>query len=416
MKRIACLLLAASLWPAVAFAQQPVQEKPTEKGVFVEPKSGFWDEIRKSVEEFGQPRAVPRRAFVADLSGFEVPKGLDGFKTVWHNPPVSQGNTNTCWNFSTTSMLESEVYRLHGRKVRISEAFTTYGEYLERAKRFVRERGRSAVAEGSEANAVTRDWRLYGAVPWEAYSGLKAGQKFHDHSKLIGEVQAYLEHVKASSAWNEDEAVRTVRAILDHHLGAPPEKFSVEGKEYTPKTYLRDYLQINPADYVDVLSYKQQPFGQQVEYEVPDNWWHSKDYYNVPLDTFMKILRSALSNGFSVSLGGDVSEPGRNADKKVFMIPAFDIPSAFIDDDARQFRFGNGTTTDDHGVHLIGFREGKEGNWFLIKDSGSSAFNQEPKGYYYLTEDYVKLKMMDFMVHKDAVKGFIDVKAVGDGK
>lgn len=410
MKKIACLLLAAAVFPAVMFSQEKTPDKAKDKGAFVEPKSPYWDEIRKSVGEFGRPAPVPPKAFVVDLAGFEVPKGLEGFKAAWHNPPVSQGNTNTCWCFSTTSMLESEVYRLHGKKVRLSEAFTVYGEYLERAKRFVRERGRSAVAEGSEANAVTRDWRLYGSMPWDAYSGLKPGQKFHDHAKLIEEVQAYLEHVRTSNAWGEEEVLRTVRSILDHHLGVPPEKFTVEGKEYTPKTYLRDYLQLDPDDYVDVLSYKQQPFGGQVEYEVPDNWWHSKDYYNVPLDVFMKALRTALGRGFSVSLGGDVSEPGKNAEKKVFMIPSFDIPSAYIDDDARQFRFSNGTTTDDHGVHLIGFQEINGKGWYLIKDSGSSAFNQDPKGYYFLTEDYVKLKMMDFMVHKDAVKGLIDVK------
>jgi bleomycin hydrolase len=124
----------------------------------------------------------------------------------------------------------------------------------------------------------------------------------------------------------------------------------------------------------------------------------------------MKILKSALKAGYSVSLGGDISEPGRNAAKKVFMVPTFDIPSEYIDENARQYRFSNGSTTDDHGIHLIGYKETKGGNWFLIKDSGSSAHNAEPKGYYFLTEDYVKLKMMDFMVHKDAVKGLIDVK------
>jgi bleomycin hydrolase len=43
--------------------------------------------------------------------------------------------------------------------------------------------------------------------------------------------------------------------------------------------------------------------------------------------------------------------------------------------------------------------------WFLIKDSGSSARNnpQNP-GFYYYHEDYVKLKMMTYTVHKDMVK------------
>jgi bleomycin hydrolase len=410
MKRIACALLCAFLLPAAVFAQQKAPEKPKPRGVFVEPRNPFWDEIRKSTEAAGAATTPPRKAFVADLAGFETPLDLAAYKPVWHNPPVSQGNTNTCWCYSTTSMLESEVYRLSGRKVRLSEAFTTYGEYLERTRRFIRERGRSAVAEGSEANAVTRDWRLYGCVPLEAYPGLLPGQRFADHSKIIAEVKGYLDHVKASNAWDEEAALRTVRAILDHYLGAPPERFTVEGREYTPQTYLREYLRIDLDDYVNVVSYEQQPFGRQVEYEVPDNWWHAADYWNVPLDTFMTILRGALERGYSAALGGDVSEPGRSPEKKVFMIPDFDIPSSAIDDDARQFRFSNGSTTDDHGIHLVGYLQKDGKGWFLVKDSGSSAFNHEPKGYYVLTEEYVKLKMMDFMVHKDAVKGLIDVR------
>jgi len=408
MKKIGIFLLVVLLLPAFAAAQ----EKKRDKGIFVEPKNAFWDEIQKATEEFGKKKPTPGKAFVVDLSAFDAPKSLEGFNAAWHNPPTSQGATNTCWCFSTISFLESEVYRVHGKKVRLSEMYTVYGEYLERAKRFVRERGDSAVAEGSEANAVTRDWKIYGCVPWSVYSGLKPGQKFHDHSKLIAEVQSYLEHLKASNAWNEEEAVATVRAILNHHLGEPPARFTVEGKEYTPQSYLKDYLQIDPDDYVDVVSYLQKPFGQRVEYEVPDNWWHSKDYCNVPLETFMKIIKTALRRGYSMSLGGDVSEPGKNAEKKVFMIPTFDIPSDDIDDSAREYRFSNGSTTDDHGIHLIGYKETNGKGWFLIKDSGSSSFNAEPKGYYFLTEDYVKLKMMDFMVHKDALKGFIDLSRI----
>jgi bleomycin hydrolase len=408
MKKTRLALLAAALiLPLLLVAQ----DKSRDKGRFVEPKNPFWDEIQKSTEAFWQKKPrEPRKAFVVDLSGYIAPTGLDGFNAVWHNPPVSQGNTNTCWCYSTTSMLESEVYRLTGKKVRISEAYTVYCEYLERTKRFILERGDSAVAEGSEANAVTRDWKLYGCVPWNVYTGLLPGQKFPDHSKIIAEISSYLDHVKQTDAWNEEEALATVKSILNRYLGAPPEKFAVQGRDYTPRVYLSDYLKINPDDYVDVLSYMQQPFGEQVEYQVPDNWWHSKDYYNVPLETFMKILDNALSQGISVSLGGDVSEPGKNADKKVFMVPTFDIPSQYIDDNARQFRFSNGTTTDDHGIHLIGYKKDDGGNWYLIKDSGSSSFNHDPKGYYFLTEDYVRLKMMDFMVHKDAVKGFIEVK------
>ncbi|WP_337866283.1 hypothetical protein [Ignavibacterium sp.] len=41
---------------------------------------------------------------------------------------------------------------------------------------------------------------------------------------------------------------------------------------------------------------------------------------------------------------------------------------------------------------------------FLIKDSGAGARNVEPVGFYFYHEVYVKLKIMDFCVHKDAVE------------
>jgi bleomycin hydrolase len=108
-----------------------------------------------------------------------------------------------------------------------------------------------------------------------------------------------------------------------------------------------------------------------------------------------------------MAIGGDVSEPGYESHVQVAMVPTFDILSAYIDENAREFRFNNHTTTDDHGIHLVGY-ENKDGkDWFLIKDSGSGSRNAKNKGYYFYQEDYVKLKMMDFLIHKDAVKDLL---------
>ncbi|MCA2005390.1 MAG: peptidase C1, partial [Ignavibacterium sp.] len=184
--------------------------------------------------------------------------------------------------------------------------------------------------------------------------------------------------------------------------------FTYEGKTYTPQSFLKGYLKLNMDDYVDVLSYMQQPYWQQVEYEVPDNWWHNKDYYNVPLDDFMNAIKSAIKNGYTLAIGGDVSEPGYDSWTKCAVVPTFDIPSEYIDENARQFRFSNETTTDDHGIHLVGYKEQDGKMWFLIKDSGAGARNVDPKGFYFYHEDYVKLKIMDFLVHKDAVKDLLN--------
>lgn len=373
------------------------------KGTFVQPKSEYWDEVQKGITEFNKKDKPDNKIFKMDFTGLDLPKSKSEFTSYWHNDPINQGNTGTCWSFSTTSYLESEVYRIHNKKIKLSEIWTAYWEYLSKVRRFVTERGNSNIGEGSEANAVIRIWKEYGIVPESAYDGKLPGQKHHDHSKMFQEINNYLIGIKNANAWNEDEVVSTVKSILNHYLGEPPTKVMVDGKEYTPKEYLNKIVGLNLDDYVAVMSLMRKPYYEKAEYEVPDNWWHNKDYYNVPLDVFMSTIKSTIRKGFSLVIFGDVSEAGIESHAKVAMIPSFDVPSEYIDESARQFRFSNGTTGDDHGIHMVGYlnKDGKD--WYLIKDSGSGSFNVGDKGYYFYQEDYVKLKMLGFMAHKDAI-------------
>lgn len=392
-----------------------VNGQATAKATFREFQPGFYQtSIMKDDREVRQ-RTEPvrtRKAFVADLTPLSLPNKIDLYKNVqWHNAPLSQGNTGTCWCFSTTSFMESEAFRLNKVQVKLSEIYTVYWEYVEKARRYIEERGNSEFGEGSEANAVLRIWKKYGVVPEDAYTGLLNGRKYHNHEGMYEEMKSYLGSLKANSSWNEETAIATIRSIMNHYMGVPPDEVAVNGTKMTPVQYLRDVVKINPDDYVDVLSYSQEPFYKQVEYKVPDNWWHNADYYNVPLDVYMAALKDAVRKGYTVSIGGDVSEPGFDRVTQCAVVPEFDIPSAYINDDARQFRFTNQTTTDDHGMHLVGFLEKDGKDWYLIKDSSSGSRNNDSNakefGYYFFSEDYVKLKMMDFMVHKDAVKDLL---------
>jgi bleomycin hydrolase len=340
-----------------------------------------------------------------DYTGIDIPKSMSEFKTVFTQPAISQGTTNTCWCFSTLSFYESEINRISKQDIRLSQSYIVYWEYVEKTKEFIRTRGTSAFGEGSESNAVTRIMKMYGFVPYDQYTGLKPNQPFYDHVTLFDELNNYLQNVKASGAWNEEQAVATVKSIMEFHMGKPPMDVTIDGKKMTPVEYLNNVCKLNPDDYVEFMSLMQSPYYTKAEYNVPDNWWHSNDYYNIPLDVWMSIIKTSIKAGYSMAIGGDVSEGGMNPQLGVAMIPTYDVPHEYIDENARQFRYSNGTTTDDHGVHLCGWCEKPNGMWFLIKDSGSSSRNnpQNP-GYYYYHEDYVKLKMMTFTIHKDAVK------------
>lgn len=403
------LVLLSLLIGSTSFAQKK------DKAIFKEYKPGYYqNSILKDIRNIDKKldKKENEKIFFMDQSNMKLPNKLSFYKKSWANPSISQGNTGSCWCFSTTSMYESEIFRITGKKVKLSEMYTVYNEYIEKAKGFVNSRGTTIFEQGSEANAVTRSYKNNGFVPAKEYTGLKNGRRFHTHKTMYHEMKAYLKKVKENTAWNEDEVVATIKAIMNHYIGVPPTKFTVEGKEYTPKSYMKEYCKINPNDYVEIISVKSEPYWKQVSYKVPDNWWNSKEYYNLPLDIFMKVLKKAIKNGYTMSIGGDVSEAGFLRSTNVALVPTFDIPSKYIDDNARVFRFANGSTTDDHGMHLMGFYSDKKGNdWYLIKDSSSGSRNNDEAasefGYYFFSSDYIKLKMMGFTVHKDALKKYL---------
>ena len=381
-----------------------------DKAIFREYKNGYYqDSILKGITEFKDSLSEIKRKYLAtDLTGIVCPQSPNEFTKYWFNLPVSQGNTGTCWSFATTSFFESEIYRITEKKVKLSEMYFVYLEYVERAKYFILHKGDCTLGEGSEANAVPRLMLDYGAIPKSAYNGLMNGQTVYDHSKMYDELYTYLMSVKAASAWNDSIAVKNVKAILNKYMGQPPDTFYYENKEYSAQSFLTDYCKIIPRDYFSFMSDNRFTFNQKAELVEDDNWWHSGNYYNVGIDNFMKIVKSAITNGYTISICGDVSEAGIDKEKQVAVVPSFDIPSEFIDDNARQLRLGNGTTTDDHCIHLVGYLVKDGIYWFLTKDSGAGAFDGKYQGYKYLSEDFVKLKMMNILLYKYAAKEVLD--------
>lgn len=365
--------------------------------------------IRDRQEKARAEKKSADRVLRFDMSSIAKPASPDAFQQVWHFPPVAQYLTGTCWSFSTTSFYESEIHRLTGREIKLSEIWTVYWEYVEKVRRFVRERGDSLVDEGSESNAVPRIWKEYGIVPEKAYPGVLDPEGRHDHARLIARLQALCSWAKENDIWDENLILTMTRAILDEELGTPPTKVAWEGKDYSPQQFLADVVRLDLDDYVELMSTLSVPFYAKGSYDVPDNWWHSADYYNVPLDEWYDSLVAAIRAGYSVAIGGDVSEPGINGFEDAAVIPSFDIPQAYIDQSSREFRFYNRTSTDDHGIHLVGTTTTPDGHrWFLIKDSARSSRWGKFSGYYFFRDDFVKLKMLTYTVHKDAVRRLLE--------
>lgn len=390
---------------AVLYSSLCSQTERRDKAIFIEKKNEFYDSIKTSLDNFYKKDTTTNKKEISvDFESFNPPHTMQEFQSYWHTPPISQAISGMCWCFSTTSFFESEIYRLQKKEIKLSELYTVYWEYVEKVRGYILARGKQEFGEGSESDAVIRIWKKYGIVPASSYSGLLNGQPFHDHSKLFAELDTYLKSVKASNAWDVESAERVVKAILNNYIGAPPGKVLVNGKEMTPKEYFEKMVKLNLDDYVELVSLSDRPYYQWTEYDVPDNWWHSKAYFNVPLDDFMSAIKTAIRSGYTMAIGGDVSEPGIFGHAGIAVVPSFDIPSLSIDESSRIFRFKNGTTGDDHGIHLVGYVEKNGKDWYLIKDSGAGSRNNSHPGYYFFHEDFVKLKMLGVMLPKSAMK------------
>ncbi|MDR2834657.1 MAG: hypothetical protein LBV69_00450 [Bacteroidales bacterium] len=382
-----------------------------DKGKFVIYPIGFYNSVimkditGKSAEEQGIKQT---EKFRMDFDGKKYPTDISKYQTVFHNKPVSQGNSGTCWDYAATSFIESEIYRQNKIEVKLSEMFVAYFEYIDRANEFVKTKGNTNIGEGSESNAILRIMQNYGLMPKETFSGLKNGRNYNDHSKMFDEINSFLQYTKTTELWDSAVTITTIKSILEKYIGTPPEKFIYQGKEYTPKSFLTDYLKVNYQDYFSFMSTKEFPYNEKHELKEPDNWWHNSNYYNVNLNDFMFLVKNAITKGFSISICGDVSEPGYDQIIEVAVIPNFDIPSEYINEDARFMRLENNTTTDDHCIHIVGYQNFNGKNWYLIKDSGSGAFDGTNKGYRFYSEDFIKLKTINLLIHVDAARDILD--------
>ena len=380
-----------------------------DKGIFETYSNPFYNKIIQDCNNYEKVKKIESKSFKMNFDGKKIPQSLEEFTIIDVYEPISQGNTGTCWCFSTTSFYESEIKRISGKNINLSELYPVYFEYVEKTREYIRTRGKTYLGQGSETNAVQRMMKLYGIVPFEVYEGKPSEQPFYNHEEMFNEIKTYLKNCKETNYWDEEAILSNIKYILNHYMGEPPTKFRYNGRTYTPKGFMRYVTKLNPDNYVDFMSLLEKPYWSKEEYKVPDNWWRSEEYYNIPLEEFMNIIKSSIKNGYSMSIGGDVSESGYSSKYDIAMVPSFDIPSQYIDENARQFRFSNGTTTDDHAIHLIGYKVDENDDWwFLIKDSGSGSRNGRFPGYYFYHEDYVKLKMMTFTIHKDAVKEILN--------
>ena len=330
----------------------------------------------------------------------------------------NQYKSGTCWTYSSQSFLESEAMKKGKGTFDLSEMFIVRNMYSLKAQHYIRWAGAVSFGPGGEFHDVINCARTYGICPQMAYTGFPYGGTKPTHGEMDAVLKAMIDAAlklpdgKLSPALN-----KSVEATLDNYLGKTPDKFNYAGKSYTPQSF-RDYIGINPDDYVEITSFTHHPFYEKFSLEVSDNWANYLDY-NIPLNEMMSTIDNALDNGYTVAWAGDVSEKGFSFKNGVAIVPETDwtemtqqdMDSVFnhpmkqktITQELRQEAFDNLSTTDDHGMHIIGKAKDQSGEMYYIVKNSWGTDRNDAKGYFYASAAYVAYKTTSIMVNKNAV-------------
>jgi bleomycin hydrolase len=329
-------------------------------------------------------------------------------------PVISQGRTGTCWSFSTSSFLESEIIRLKGKPIDLSEMYTVRQIYPEKAENYIMRQGKAQFSQGGLAHDVLHSVSKYGLVPQSVYDGLDTNQTDHNHTEMVAILTAMLNrYIENPAKELSPKWKMAVSGVLDAYLGATVSEFEYGDTTFTPMSFL-EMTGISPKDYITVTSFKQAPFYSTFILNIPDNFSNGS-FYNVPLDELVEVTDNALKNGFSVELDVDVSEQTFSSKHGVAVVPSNDSdskailteikPEKQITQDYRQQEFENYNTTDDHLMHIVGTIKDQKGNtYYKVKNSwGTDANRNANGGYIYMSKAYFKLKAISVTVHKDAL-------------
>lgn len=328
---------------------------------------------------------------------------------------ISQGNTGTCWSFSASSFLESEIIRLTGKRIDLSEMHNVRLTYPKKAWIYLMRQGKAQFSEGGLAHDAMISVKENGLVPASAYTGfVDETTERYNHSEMIkvlkGVLDVYIDNPgrELSPKWKA-----VIDNILDLYIGKTVTSFNYEGIQYTPESFLK-MTKINPDDYISLTSFTHQPLYSNFILNIPDNFSNGS-FYNVRLDELVSIVNKALKEGYTVELDCDVSEKSFSSKYGLAIVPENMKKADYalrnvskeqtITPKLRQQEFENYNTTDDHLMHITGLLKDQNGTmYYKVKNSwGKNSERVSNEGFIYMSEAFLKLKTISVMVHKDVL-------------
>lgn len=299
-------------------------------------------------------------------------------ETINRTTPVKdQGRSPLCWVYAMLATIESDRI-MTGDSVNLSAAYVARTVLTEQAEKLYLTRSARDVSMRGMAPMLISAIMRNGLVPYDSY---RTDANFNVVARRIGR----LARNAAANRTGMDRLRRQVADMLDEAVRPLPRHVYMYRAEYTPKEFAHSVCA--EGEYVSLTSFTHKPFYEEVILDVPDNREDCR-FLNVPLDTMIRRVETALRSGRSVCWEGDISEPGFSFKKGTARLDKDDFK---VTQEARQRAFETFRTTDDHCMALIGIARDSSGRrYFICKNSWGT--DNPYHGLMFMSEDYLRMK------------------------
>ena len=300
-------------------------------------------------------------------------------------PVKAQGQSSLCWVYAMLATIETD-HLVQGDSVNLSPVYLARQILTQQAHRYYLSHGKTRLSLRGMMTMTLKLLEQNGVQPYDYYH--KCNNV--NWSVLLRRVKKLADAAMARQV-GLSSFEQHLNDLLDKELDYMPRYVHMLGAEYTNEEFGRSVCM--KGEYEALTSFSHHPCGTRFQLEVPDNVM-GDTFLNVPLDTLMAVVDRSLRNGHPVCWEGDISEDGFSFQKGLATL------EEDCDTTQRQREFETFQTTDDHCMALVGLARDNAGRrYYLAKNSWGKG--NRFGGYMYLSEDYVRMKTICIVVHRD---------------
>ena len=327
----------------------------------------------------------------------------------------STTHQDLCWSFCTNAFLESEAMRLGKPAVDLSEVYLIKKLFDAQAGTYLLMDGHIQLGPGGNLADGMMIYKKYGVIP--QVSGEEELNKLKNIEELTTILSAMLDaltilpSINPSGQWKQ-----AFDQTLDLYLGA-------DQADNGASQYASENIGINPDEYLQLTSWTNFPVYEKTTLQWPDNWALHQSY-NLPLEEFTIVIDSALAKGYTLLWAGDVTEPYFSWDDGLAYVPnksmselsiqeqeelfLYPLPEKKVTAQDRQHELETYQTRNDFSMQIVGKVDDQSArNWYLFKNACNI---EEEEVFLYISRDYLQLKTISVLLHRDAIPESIFTK------